>query len=79
MYVKEKHRLSCKGRKGIMCLQILDGDGKSMKKKDFRGPSTGARARRTLENAYLCMLSDGARAPAGAAAAKKKTPGRMIA
>ena len=47
---------------------------KDPRKKDFRDPSTGARARRTLQNTYLCMLSEGARAPAGAAAAKKEAP-----
>ena len=41
---------------------------------DFRAPGTGAPARRTFKNAYLSMVFKGARAPAGAAAAKKGPP-----
>ena len=40
----------------------------------FEPPATGAPARRTLRNAYLSMVFKGARAPAGAAAAKKGAP-----
>ena len=44
------------------------------KTKDFRAPGTGAPTRRTFKNAYLSMVFKGARAPAGAAAAKKGAP-----
>ena len=41
---------------------------------DFLVPSTDAQARRTFRNAYLCMVSEGARSPAENAAAKKGGP-----
>ncbi len=50
------------------------GIGNPPKINDFRAPSTGAPTRRTLRNAYLSMVSEGAYSPAGSAAAKKEPP-----
>ena len=48
------------------------------KSNAFRAPGTGAPTRRTLRNAYLSMVSEGARSPAENAAAEKgDPPGRM--
>ena len=45
-----------------------------LKINDFLLSTTGAHARRTGKNAYLPMVSKGARSPAGSAAVKKEPP-----
>ena len=45
-----------------------------LKINDFLLPATSAHARRTLGNAYLCMVSERDRSPAVFAVAKKEPP-----
>ena len=70
----ERQKASCEGPKCIIFHHNNEALEKTIKNKPFPPLATDAEARRTLGNAYLCMVSEGDRSPPVAAAVKKEPP-----
>ena len=70
----ETQKASCEGPKCIIFHHNNEALEKTIKNKPFPPLATDAEARRTLGNAYLCMVSEGDRSPPVAAAVKKEPP-----
>ena len=70
----ERQKASCEGPKCIIFHHNNEALEKTIKNKPFPPLAAAAEARRTLGNAYLSMVSEGARSPARIAAAKKEPP-----
>ena len=64
----------CESPKCIIFHHNNEALEKTIKNKPFPPLATDAEARRTLGNAYLCMVSEGDRSPPVAAAVKKEPP-----
>ena len=70
----ERQKASCEGPKCIIFHHNNEALEKTIKNKPFPPLAADAEARRTLGNAYLCMVSEGDRSPPVAAAVKKEPP-----
>ena len=70
----ETQKASCESQKYIIFHHNNEALEKTIKNKPFPPLATDAEARRTLGNAYLCMVSEGDRSPPVAAAVKKEPP-----
>ena len=70
----ERQKASCESQKYIIFHHNNEALEKTIKNKPFPPLATDAEARRTLGNAYLCMVSESDRSPPVAAAVKKEPP-----
>ena len=70
----ERQKASCEGPKCIIFHHNNEALEKTIKNKPLPPLATDAEARRTLGNAYLCMVSEGDRSHPVAAAVKKEPP-----
>ncbi len=68
----ERQKASCEDPKCIIFHHNNEALEKTIKNKPFPPLAAAAEARRTLGNAYLCMVSESDRSPPVAAAVKKK-------
>ena len=70
----ERQKASCEGPKCIIFHHNNEASEKTIKNNPFPPLAADAEARRTLGNAYLCMVPEGDRSPPVAAAVKKEPP-----